>query len=77
MDKNMLLLMSELTDEDLRNITEALRRYPPSNQGFIDYTQPAVIGLLPRERVIVALQVYGTTAALRLACKLLKAQYGR
>jgi hypothetical protein len=33
----------------------------------------AGIGLLSRERVAVALQVYGTTAALRLACKLLKA----
>ncbi len=67
---NLLALLPCLTDEDLANIAEAMRRYNPKSR--IDF-HPGVIGLLPRERVIVALQVYGTTAALALACKLLKA----
>jgi hypothetical protein len=65
---NLLALLPHLTDEELAIIAEAMRRYNPT-----DFTDPAVIGLLNRERVIVALQVYGTAAALALACKLLKA----
>ena len=67
-DVNLLELLPKLTDEDLAVIAEAMRRYYPKSH--IDL---AVIGLSPRERVAVALQVYGTTAALALACKLLKA----
>jgi len=68
---NLLLMLKWLSDDDRKNIAEAMRRYGPESGP--DYTDERVIGLLRRERVIVALQVYGTTAALRLACKLLKA----
>jgi len=71
MATNLLTLLPKLTEEDRENIAEAMRRYNPESR--IDYNDLGVIAFLNRERVIVALQVYGTTAALRLACKLLKA----
>jgi hypothetical protein len=67
---NLLPKLHELTREDRDNIARAMRGYKP--ESGVDYTNLCVIGLLDRERVAVALQVLGTTAALRLACKLLK-----
>jgi hypothetical protein len=51
---NLLALLPDLTDEDRDIIAEAMRRYHPKSP--IDL---ALIGLLNRERVVVALQVYG------------------
>jgi hypothetical protein len=54
---NLLALLPDLTDEDRDIIAEAMRRYHPKSP--IDFTDLALIGLLNRERVVVALQVYG------------------
>jgi hypothetical protein len=70
MRKNMLALMSSLSEMDRKLIRDAMYDYDP---GKHDYNDINVIMLLHRERVIAALRnfywVHGTTAALRLARK--------
>jgi hypothetical protein len=68
--ENLLLLRPKLNDEDHKLIADAMHDYSPGK----DYSDVNVIALLPSDRVIAALRkfymVYGTTAALTLACKL-------
>jgi hypothetical protein len=63
---NLLAWLPKLTEADRKLIAEAMRRYDPEKPVIHD----DVIGLLNRERVIAALWLYGTNAALALALKL-------
>jgi len=68
---NLLPLLPELSEPELKLIADAMRDYDPER---LDYSDLRVIALLDRKSVIAALRkfyrVYGTTAALRLAGKL-------
>jgi hypothetical protein len=65
---NLLAWLPCLTEAERKLIAEAMRRYDPEKP-VIDYNNDGEIGFLGRERVIAALWLYGTNAALDLACK--------
>jgi hypothetical protein len=66
---NLLALAWKLTEEERKLIAEAMRRYDPEKL-VIDYNNVKLIALLNRDRVVPALWLYGTTAAIDLALRL-------
>jgi hypothetical protein len=66
---NLLECLPKLTQDERKLITEAMRRYDPEKL-VIDYNNVKLIALLNRDRVVPALWLYGTTAAIDLALEL-------